>query len=217
MMAPRIHYPHCHRLFNEDQLAAAAQCRPARAARWYPHLITACVRFNISTRKRAAAFIAQIAHESAGLRRIEENLSYSAGRLLEVFPSYFTPDTARDCARQPEQIANTVYANRLGNGPARTGDGYRYRGRGLIQITGRNNYRWIGGLLGIPLEDQPALLIQLDYAAASAAAYWHGRGLNALADDSDIVGITRRINGGRNGLDDRIRRWRVAKDVLGVA
>lgn len=208
--------PQCYGLLSQAQLAAAAQCPPARAARWYPHLLAAMLRFAIDTRVRAAGFIAQIGHESASLSRIEENLNYSASRLLEVFPSHFDPASARAYARQPKRIANRVYANRIGNGPERSGDGYRYRGRGLIQITGRANYRAIGGWLDAPIEDQPDRLLALPDAAASAAAYWRSRGLNTLADDGDIVGITRRINGGRNGLADRMRRWTVAKDALGV-
>lgn len=174
-------------------------------------------RFGITTAARAAAFIAQLGHESAGLSRIEENLNYNAGRLLEVFPSHFTPGTAADYARQPERIANRVYANRMGNGNESSGDGWRFRGRGLIQITGRDNYVWIGSMLDLPLAEQPQLLLDLDLAAASAAAYWRGRGLNALADAGDIVGITRRINGGRHGLADRTDRWHGARAALGVA
>lgn len=204
-------------MFTEQQLAAAARCPIARATRWHPHLSRAMQRFGISTRARAAAFIAQLGHESGGLLRVEENLNYSADRLLQVFERHFTVDQARAYARQPARIANRAYANRMGNGDERSGDGYRYRGRGPIQITGADNYRWMGELLGLPLLERPDMLLEPEHGAASAAAYWRGRGLNALADAGDIVGMTKKINGGRTGLADRTDRWNGAKAALGVA
>lgn len=203
-------------MFTEQQLAAAVRCPIARATRWHPHLRSAMQRFGISTRARTAAFLAQLGHESGGLSRIEENLNYSGGRLLQVFERHFTVQQAQAYAHKPERIGSRVYASRMGNGDERSGDGYRYRGRGPIQITGADNYRWIGDLLGLPLLDQPDLLLELEHGAASAAAYWRGRGLNALADAGDILGMTKKINGGRHGLADRTDRWNGAKAALGV-
>lgn len=211
-------------MFSDNQLATAVRCPIVRATRWRPHLLRAMQRHRISSRRRAAAFIAQVGHESQGLARVEENLNYSASRLREVFPSYFSAGDASQYARQRDRIANRVYANRMGNGPESSGDGWRYRGRGLIQITGRDNYAWIGQLLELDLVTTPALLLDLEYAADSAAAYWQGRGLNALADRDDILGISRRINLGTtatrrmpNGFADRVDRWSRAKAALDIA
>lgn len=198
-------------------------CPLPRASHWRPHLAAALERFDILTPRRIAAFLAQVGHESASLSRAEENLNYSAQRLAEVFPSYFSAEAARSYARQRDRIANRVYANRMGNGPERSGDGWRYRGRGLIQITGRNNYIWIGGILGEDLVAAPDLLLEPGPAAASAGAYWHGRGLNSLADTRDILALSRKINLGTvhthrtpNGFQDRVTRWERACEALGA-
>lgn len=204
-------------MFTEQQLAAAVRCPIARATRWHPHLRSAMQRFGISTHARAAAFLAQLGHESGGLFRVEENLNYSASGLLTEFERHFTVQQAQDYAHEPDRIGGRVYAGSMGNGDEATGDGYRYRGRGPIPIKGADNYRWIGELLGLPLLDHPDLLIELEHGAASAAAYWRGRGLNALADAGDILGMTRQINRGRRGLADRTARWNGAKAALGVA
>lgn len=211
-------------MFTDQQLAQAVSCPIGRAARWAPHLKAAMQRFGITTARRAAHFLAQIGHESAGLSRVEENLSYSAARLLEVFPTHFNRVTAVEYARQPERIANRVYARRMGNGDERSGDGWRYRGRCPIQLTGRDNYRRMGELLGLPLLDMPQLAIETDTGALIAAAWWRENGLNALADADDVLAVSRRINCGTvrttrvpNGLADRIERTKRAKAALGVA
>jgi putative chitinase len=204
-------------MLTETQLAAAIRCPTARAARWLPHLVRAMNRYGITTRERVACFLAQLGHESAGLSRIEENLNYSAQRLLEVFPRYFDSTRARQHARQPERIANRVYASRMGNGDERSGDGWMFRGRSPIQLTGRSNYAEFGRMIGPPLEEMPALALEPEIGAEIAAAYWRSRGLNALADAGDVVAITRAINGGRHGLADRIDRTRRAKAALEVA
>lgn len=211
-------------MFTDAELAAAVGCPLSRASRWQPYLYSAMQRFGINTRRRAAAFLAQVGHESASLTRVEENLNYSAARLVEVFPSYFTPEDARKYARQRDRIANRVYANRIGNGPESSGDGWRYRGRGLIQITGRDNYAWIGEHLRLDLLSMPGMLVELEHAANSAGAYWRGRGLNALADVGDVLALSRKINLGTvhtrrtpNGFQDRVDRWNRARSVLEVA
>ena len=176
----------------------------ADAPDWYPALRDACQYFDIDTDTRIAAFLSQCAHESGGFVRLEENLNYSADRLLVVFPKYFRDRaTALHYARQPEAIANRVYASRMGNGDESSGDGWAYRGRGLIQLTGATNYRLCGDALGVDLLSTPDLLTEYTYAASSAAWFWHDRGCNKYADSGDFEGLTRRINGGLNGLEDR--------------
>jgi putative chitinase len=189
---------------------------------WCHALNEAMIRFEINSPARVAAFLAQVAHESGELRRLVENLSYTAKRLVDVWPKRFpTLAQAQPFERQPERLANRVYANRLGNGDEASGDGWRFRGRGLLQITGRGNYRSCGAALGLPLEGQPELLETPVPAAAAAAQFWKSRGLNELADDrnddnddEDFVTITVIINGGKNGLTDRRAYWQRAKTVL---
>ena len=163
---------------------------------------------------RLAMFLAQVAHESGGLLHVSENLNYSAEALLACFPSHFDSDTAEDYARQPERIADCCYADRMGNGNEASGDGWSYRGRGLIQITGRANYAACGAALGLDLIAHPELLETPANAALSAAWFWASHGCNGLADAGDFVGITKRINGGVNGLADRQAYLARAQSVL---
>lgn len=176
------------------------------------------VRYAIDTPARKAAFIAQVGHESNHLKSVEENINYSANGLRQTFGKYFTTDeAARQHARQPEKIANTVYANRLGNGTTATGDGWRFRGRGLLQITGRANYNNMSKQIGIDFISHPEKLATPEYAAQSACCWWQTKGLNTLCDtanDEDFKQITRTINGGYNGLADRQELWNRAKNVL---
>jgi len=181
-----------------------------------PVLNTAMNDYQIVTAQRVAAFLAQAGHESGQLRSVVENLNYGAQALVATWPSRFTPDLAEQVARQPEQIANIVYASRMGNGDASSGDGWNYRGRGLIQITGCDNYRQCSlGLFGDErLLQQPELLEQPQWAAESAAWFWEQQGLNELADADQFNSITRKINGGLNGLEDRLQLWARARAVL---
>lgn len=189
---------------------------------WTAALNVAMARFDIMTAGRMAAFLAQLAHESGQLKRLVENLNYSAPRLMQVWPSRFPAlDKAKLYERNPEKLANYVYAKRLGNGDEASGDGWRYRGRGLIQLTGRGNYRSAALGIGQPLEQQPELLEQPGPAALSAAWFWKSHGLNELADDrnddddtEDFKTITKRINGGTVGLKERMVFWEKAKAVL---
>ncbi len=189
---------------------------------WCPALNAAMRRFEINSTARAAAFLAQVAHESNELRHLVENLSYSAPRLLQVWPRRFpTLETALPYERQPETLANYVYANRLGNGDEASGDGWRFRGRGLLQITGRDNYRAAGLALALTLESEPEQVETPAVAALVAAQFWQSHGLNELADERDGVDadanfetMTVRINGGRVGLDARRAYWEKAKTAL---
>lgn len=196
--------------------------------RWVAVLNTAMARFDIATSDRAAAFLAQVAHEcgvSARTERVRlvENLNYSAKGLMATWPSRFpTMEPATLYARRPEAIANRVYANRLGNGPEASGDGWRFRGRGLLQITGRANYRTAGHALAMDLEQHPELLEEPLNAALAAAYFWKANGLNELADDcaddddaADFRRISRAINGGDHGLEDRQARWTRTAAALG--
>ena len=193
------------------------------AGSWAAPINEAAARFAISTPDRMAAFLAQTAHESEGFKRLVENLNYSADGLSRTWPlRYRGPDgqpneTALRLHRNPEAIANNCYAGRMGNGDEASGDGWRYRGRGLIQITGRANYAACGTALGLPLLDQPELLEQPDGAAMSAAWFWQTHGCNELADVAAFAMITRRINGGLNGQSDRVRYWIKAQAALGIA
>ena len=162
-------------------------------------------KFGINTKLRMAHFLAQCAHESAGFTAVTENLNYSADGLLKTFPKYFTPEQAREYARQPERIANRVYASRMGNGPEASGDGWRYRGRGYIMLTGRENYERFNES-DVCTEDvmrQPDALMKFPLNQVVAGWFWETNGLSELADRDDCDAITRRINGGLNGLADR--------------
>lgn len=204
-------------------LLEALGIRHALAVEWLPHLRMAAHRCQIDANpRRLAAWLATIAHESARLTRTVENLNYSAEGLAQTWPSRYAdmtgePNaTARRIARHPEQIANLTYAGRMGNGSAGSGDGWRYRGRGLIQITGRGNYDRSGDELGLDLTLNPERLEEPYYAALSAAEWWHRNGCNQLADTGDMAAITRRVNGGLNGLDDRLKLYSAALAYLGV-
>lgn len=186
-----------------------------RAERYVDHLNHWMGLFQITTPLRQAHFLAQVMHESTGLLADEENLNYSAAGLMRVFKKYFTADSAKLYERQPEKIANRVYSKRMGNGAPESGDGWRFRGRGLIMVTGRDNYAEFSKWVGAPrLATDPELLTRPEYAAASAVWYWNDKGLNHYADQDDVETITRKINGGLNGFVERQRLLRTAKRIL---
>lgn len=162
---------------------------------------------------RVCHFLAQAAHESAGFTAFVENLNYSAQALTAVFGKYFTAQEAEAYARQPEKIANRVYANRMGNGDEASGDGWTYRGRGIFQMTGKENYAKFGARIGVDLVGSPDLAAPAPDNVRLALAYWNDHGLSALADQDDIQTITKRINGGLNGLDDREALLAKAKTI----
>lgn len=182
--------------------------------KWLGPLEETCAKYDISTLLRQAAFIGQCAHESNNFTRLEENLNYSPERLMQMWGSRF-PDmaTAMKYAHQPQMIANKVYAGRMGN--TQENDGFNFRGRGLIQLTGREAYEHCGEAIGTDLINQPQLLADPYYASLSAGWFWNKKGLNALADAKDYETMTKRINGGLNGLDDRKLKIARALAVLG--
>lgn len=176
-------------------------------------------KFDINTPLRAAHFVAQLAHESGSFHYSSENLNYSASALKAVFGKYFpTEEMAEEYARQPEKIANRVYADRMGNGDEASGEGWKYRGRGLIQLTGKDNYTNCGAATGMDIVNHPDQLADDANAAVAAAGwFWDMRKLNSYADQDDVKAITKRINGGYNGLEDREAYLARAKQVLGIS
>ncbi|MFC0677510.1 glycoside hydrolase family 19 protein [Lysobacter korlensis] len=205
-----------------DLLVRVMGCPRSVAAEWARPLDEACRLYEITTPARVAAFLAQVGHESAGLTRVVENLNYSVDGLLRVWPKRYTLRLAEFHARKPELIANFVYGDRLGN--KLPDDGYRYRGRGPMQVTGRANYEAMRDVMRIragkvpDFVELPDLLAEPKWGALAAAAYWHSRHLNVLADAGRFTEITRRINGGTNGNEDRLSRYgRAKRALIGVA
>ena len=181
---------------------------------WLEPLNGTFQKYDIGTPKRQAAFIGQCAVESANFTRLQENLNYSAQRLTQVWPSRFPNiNMAESYAHNPEKLADFVYAGRMGN--LQDGDGWKFHGRGLIQLTGRENYANCGSGIGVDLIDNPDLLLTPKYAALSAGWFWNKKGLNPLADAQEYGAMTRRINGGLTGLDERIAKITKALQVLG--
>lgn len=172
-------------------------------------------QYEINTTNRRAGFLAQCAHESNNFTIKEENLNYSSDGLLKVFPKYFTNKGISDSyAKQPEKIANRVYANRMGNGNETSGDGYKYRGRGYIQLTGKDNYSAFAKFKNITLDECVNYLSTIEGAVESALWYWNTHNLNKYCDNDDILGMTKAINGGTIGLDDRTAKYNKFKAVL---
>jgi putative chitinase len=193
------------------------------AEAWAAALAPACRSHGITTRDRLAAFLAQVGHESGGFRRLVESLDYTPEALQLVWPKRFDADLAWRLGRrlghpaEQQQIAEIAYGGRLGNRPAGAGDGWAFRGRGLIQHTGRAAYERVAGWTGLPLAEVAGYLETREGTAESAARWWAEMGCNALADAGAFDAITRRINGGTNGLEDRQRRWAAAREAVGVA
>ena len=186
----------------------ALQKFSSNAMKYSTGLYYSCSDNNIDTAIRIAYFMAQVAHESGKFSIIEENLNYSAEGLIATWPSHFTEEIAQQYARQPEKIANYVYANRMGNGDEASGDGWNFRGRGLIQITGRNNYTTMSNYLtnSTILTNPDIVATDTDLVAESAGWFWSANNLNHFADSTDFEGLTKAINGGLNGLADR-EQW----------
>ena len=182
---------------------------------WVPALNDAFARWGIATPLQQAAFIGQCGHECGNFKVLEENLNYRAETLMKLWPKRFpTREIADQYARNPKKIANMVYASRMGNRDEASGDGYRFRGRGCIQLTGSTNYFHAGKALGVDLWAEPDLVATPQYAALTAGWFWHTHKLNALADVSNWVGLTKKINGGTIGLDDRVKHINHALAVL---
>ena len=181
--------------------------------KWFEPLQETFEKYQINTPKRQACFIGQCMHESGGFKFLKENLNYSAKALMATWPSRFPDmDTAEKYERQPEKIAGKVYNGRMGNTSPE--EAAAFIGRGLIQLTGKDNYKAFGEAIGEDLVSNPQLVEQPRYAALSAGWFWNKRGLNALADDMDVTTMTVRINGGKIGIDDRIAKINKAIDIL---
>jgi putative chitinase len=184
--------------------------------KWLGPLEEVFAKYAISTPQRQACFIGQCAHESNNFRILEENLNYSAARLMAVWPSRFpNADVAEQYANNPEKLAEKVYGHRADLGNTEDGDGFRFHGRGIVQLTGRSLYANCGSGIGVDLIGNPNWLVDPQYAALSAGWFWNKKGLNDLADANDIETMTKRINGGLNGLDDRKAKIAKALSVLG--
>ena len=185
---------------------------------WHGALAQLLPEYEINTPQRIAAFIAQCAHESGNFVFLKENLNYKAPTLRKLFAKYFpTDELANEYANLPnkqEAIANKVYANRMGNGDEASGDGFRYCGRGLIQLTGKDNYTWFAASIGITPDEASEYLQTFEGAAQSACWFWESNNLNQWADKGDILTLTKRINGGTIGLEDRIKHYEHAKHIL---
>jgi putative chitinase len=200
--------------FTKEQLQSIIGNNPNLDG-WYEALSSVLPEYEIDSPQRVAAFIAQCTHESGGFKRLKENLNYKWESLRKVFPKYFpTDELAQEYAHKQEQIANRVYGGRMGNGDESSGDGFRYCGRGLIQLTGRNNYTKFAESIGIAVEEVPALLETFEGAVKSACWFWKTNNLNQYADAGDILTMTKRINGGTIGLEDRIKHYNHALEVF---
>lgn len=202
--------------FTKDQLKQMIPKNPY-VDQWYKAISEILPEYEINTPKRVAAFLAQCAHESGGFIFLKENLNYKAASLRKVFPKYFPDDaTAAAYANKPEKIANRVYANRMGNGDEASGDGFRYCGRGLIQLTGKDNYTFFAGSLDIPVQEASEYLQTFEGAVQSACFFWEQNNLNQWADKGDILTLTKRINGGTIGLEDRQKHYEHALHIFGA-
>jgi putative chitinase len=204
-------------------VAAACGSTQLRAAQWTAPLQTACDRFDLGTEMRVAAFLANVGVESARLTSVVENMNYSAEGLLSTFPSHFTEAEAQEYAHQPPRIANRVYADRNGNGDDASGDGWTYRGRALLQISGRRNYQLCGLGIGLDLVNHPELLEQPANAALAAGWYWASRKLNTYADGGLFLQVCKTINLGSSGApgtpgsySQRLSLYGAAKKALNI-
>ena len=214
-------------MIERKHLVAAGVKDPDK---WLDAVVQTCQEFEINTPERVAAFVAQTSHESGGYTMLSENLNYRAATLAACWPNRFAvlgadkkpikengklvpTAVANSIAGKPELIANLVYSARMGNGPAESGEGWKYRGRGLKQLTGKDNYARCGAALGVNLVDNPDLLLESIYAARSAGWFWKANNLSAFADVGDIKGMTKKINGGFIGLEQRQALYDKVKSV----
>ena len=203
-------------ILSQDQLAQIIPGNPY-VDHWYTALSQALPDSDINTPQRVAAFLAQCGHESGGFTAIKENLNYKAESLVRVWPKYFpNMDIANQYAHNQEKIANRAYANRMGNGPEESGDGYRFCGRGLIQLTGRSNYQAFADSIETDINDLPEYLATFEGCVQSACWFWEANNLNQYADNFDLVTMTKKINGGTLGLDDRTERYKKALQIMGA-
>ena len=195
-----------------DLKKLAPKTNAQRIADVQSHLDAILNKYQINTELRICHFLAQVMHESGDFVHMAENLNYSADGLQKIFKKYF-PDvtTANAYARNPEKIANKVYGGRMGNGPEASGDGWKYKGRGFIQLTGKENYTKFAAAIGKSLDETVKYLETVEGALESAAWYWNSRNINTKADANDITAVTKLINGGTIGLEDRRHKFEEAK------
>ena len=201
--------------FTPEQLAQIIPNNPY-VTEWYDAVSRILPDYEINTVNRVAAFLAQCAHESANFTALKENLNYTAASLSRVWPSRFPPAIAEQYAHNQEMIANRAYCDRMGNGPESSGDGWRYAGKGLIQLTGKDNYTRFAESIETPVEQLPEYLATFEGAVQSACWFWEVNNLNQWADAGDILTLTKRINGGTIGLADREKHYQHACHVLGA-
>ena len=187
---------------------------------WYDALSKLFPDYQINSAARMAAFMAQCAHESNNFTALEENLNYKPASLRKIFGKYFPTDelAAEYCSKpnKQEAIANRIYANRMGNGPEESGDGFKYKGRGLIQLTGKDNYTFFAGSLGISVDEAAEYMHTFEGAAQSACWFWETNNLNQWADAGDILTLTKKINGGTIGLEERTQHYHNALAIFGA-
>jgi len=200
--------------FTVDKLAAMLPGNPY-IEHWHEALCKILPDYDINTPERVGAFIAQTAHESGGYKALKENLNYRAETLCKVWPHYFNASNANQYAHNQEAIANRAYANRMGNGPEESGDGFRYCGRGLIQLTGKSNYAAFANSIDTPVEEIPEFLGTFEGAIQSACWFWETNNLNQYADRGDILTMTKKINGGTLGLAERQQHYQNFMHILG--
>lgn len=203
-------------ILSRDQLAQLIPGNPY-VDYWHSAMDRCLPDYDINTPQRIAMFVAQCAHESGNFRVLKENLNYKAESLTKVWPRYFPNlDVARQYAHKQEAIANRAYAGRMGNGPEESGDGWRYCGRGLIQLTGKDNYTRFAMSIETPVEEIPAYLGTFEGAVQSACWFWETNNLNQWCDQGDVMTVTKKINGGTLGLADRQKHYQHALHVLGL-
>jgi len=203
-------------ILSRDQLAQLIPGNPY-VDYWHSAMDRCLPDYDINTPQRIAMFVAQCAHESGNFRVLKENLNYRAESLTKVWPRYFPNlDIAKQYAHKQEAIANRAYANRMGNGPEESGDGWRYCGRGLIQLTGKDNYTRFAISIETPVEEIPAYLGTFEGAVQSACWFWETNNLNQWCDQGDVMTVTKKINGGTLGLADRQKHYQHALHVLGL-
>lgn len=202
--------------FTQDKLAQIIPNAAYGVDVWFNELNELLPVFEINTPQRVAAFIAQTAHESGGYRALSENLNYSGDALCRVWPKHFNEENKEQYHRNPEAIANRAYRNRMGNGDEESGEGWAYRGRGLIQLTGKDNYSRFAAYAEMAVEQAPEYIETPRGAVHSACWFWYSNDLNTYADAGDFVGMTKRINGGTIGLEDRIKHYEEALHIFGA-
>ena len=203
-------------ILSQAQLAQLIPGNPY-VDHWHHALEQALPDYDINTPPRVAAFVAQCAHESGGFKFLKENLNYKAESLSRVWPKYFKdPAVAKQYAHNQEAIANRAYASRMGNGDEASGDGWRFCGRGLIQLTGRSNYQAFADSIETDIDDIPEYLATFEGSCQSAAWFWETNNLNKWADIGDILTLTKKINGGVLGLADRQKHYEHALHVIGA-